>query len=67
MKKTIFIIALAAIFIAGCSGPSKKEAAEAAETEKLIMTTDSIAAELEQTADEIQESEVALDSLLNGL
>ncbi len=67
MKKTILILALAAMFLAGCSGVSKKEAAEAAETEKLIKATDSIAAEIEKTAGDIKESEASLDSLLNEL
>ena len=34
MKKSLFMIALVAIFTAGCSGPSKKEQAELKELEK---------------------------------
>jgi len=74
MKKTVFVVVLAAIFIAGCSGTSKKggtpdasESSELTEIEKLISTTDSVATEIEKTTDEIQESEATLDSLLNEL
>jgi PBP1b-binding outer membrane lipoprotein LpoB len=67
MKKKLFFIALAAIFIAGCSGPTKKEQAELKELEKEIMTTDSIAGEMEKTVGEIEESSAQLDSLLNEL
>ena len=74
MKKTVFIVILAVIFIAGCSGSSKKgktpdasESSELTEIEKLINITDSVATEIEKTTDEIQESEASLDSLLNEL
>jgi PBP1b-binding outer membrane lipoprotein LpoB len=67
MRKIGLIIALAAIFITGCSGPSKKENAELKKIEQEIKTTDSIATEIEKTTDEIQESGTQLDSLLNEL
>jgi hypothetical protein len=67
MKKILFIIALAVIFLAGCSGASKKESSELKALEKEITTTDSIAAEMDKTIDEIQESEAQLDSILNEL
>jgi len=67
MKKNLFIIALAVIFLAGCSGASKKESSELKALEKEITTTDSIAAEMDKTIDEIQESEAQLDLILNEL
>ena len=60
-------MAFTAMFLAACSGPSKKQAAEAAKTEKLIKANDSVAAELKQNAADIKESEAKLDSLLNEL
>ncbi len=60
-------MALTAMFLAGFACASKKQAAEAARTEKLIKSTDSVAAELEKNAADIKESESALDSLLNEL
>lgn len=70
MKKTFFIMAFVAMFIAGCSGSPKKgkiQSAEITEIERLISTTDSVATEIEQTTVEIKESAAAVDSLLNEL
>jgi PBP1b-binding outer membrane lipoprotein LpoB len=57
MKKTICILALAALFLAGCSGKTKKAEAEATEVEvveeQVAAETDSVAAEVPAEVDSV--------------
>ncbi len=64
MKIYLFLIAFAAIMLAGCANPSTKED-EALKNEVII--NDSIAFEVEKVSEEIQESIIKLDSLINEL
>ncbi|MCB8964005.1 MAG: hypothetical protein H6536_03060 [Bacteroidales bacterium] len=63
MKKMLYAIAIASLFMMSCSGASKEEAKEQQE----IIVNDSIASEAEKSAADIQESVNEVDSLVNEL
>jgi PBP1b-binding outer membrane lipoprotein LpoB len=74
MKKTVFAMAIAILFLMGCSGKVRqKEVAGSKDTVQVDTTTlevkanDSISAEMEKAKSEIQESSDKLDKALDNL
>lgn len=63
MKKMLYAIAIASLFMMSCSGASKEEA----KAKQEIMANDSLANEAEKNAADIQQSVNEVDSLVNEL
>lgn len=63
MKKMLYAIAIASLFMMSCSGSSKEDA----KAKQEIMVNDSLANEADKNAAEIQQSVDKVDSLVNEL
>ena len=63
MKKMLYAIVIASLFMMSCSGSSKEEA----KAKQEIMANDSLANEAEKSAADIQQSVNEVDSLVNEL
>ncbi len=64
MKKIFYVLAVATLFMASCSGAAKKEDNKA---QKEITTNDSLATEAQKNASEIENSVNKVDSLVKDL
>ncbi len=64
MKKIFYILAIASLLMASCSGAAKKEDNK---VQKEITTNDSLATDAEKNASEIENSVNKVDSLVKDL
>ena len=66
MKIKLFLSAVICIMMAACGGPGNLDA-ESEELKTEILAADSLAAELEKEAKELEESMEKVDDLINDL
>ena len=65
MKRTIYVLAVFALILAGCSGSSTKETDDSLPAE--VKQMESVASEMDSTISDIEKTAEELDELLDEL